>query len=82
MRLFLFGPNSSGLLQDTREPTAGAYRVDLSVHDRRSRTYVWRGTATICRCGQGLLASSRAMVPALVEAIGRSVGPPSTASKY
>jgi hypothetical protein len=77
MRLFLFGPNSSGVLQDSREPTAGEFRVSLSLHDRRTRGYVWRGTATTCRCGQGMLASSRAMVAALVEAIGRSVAPKS-----
>jgi hypothetical protein len=75
MRLFLFGTNSSGLLQDRSEPTAGEYRVSLSVHDRRTRGYLWRGTATTCQCGQGILASSREMVPALVAAIGRSVAP-------
>jgi hypothetical protein len=84
MRLFLFGPNSSGLLQESRKPTAGEYRVSLSVHDRGTHGYLWRGVATVCRCGQGILASSRALVPALVAAIGRSVGPEaavSTASK-
>lgn len=80
MRLFLFGPNSSGLLQDGRKPTAGEYRISLSVHDRWTRGYLWRGMATACQCGQGMLASSREMVPVLVEAIGRSVRPESTAS--
>jgi hypothetical protein len=75
MRLFLIGPNSSGLLQDSREPTAGEYRISLSIHDRRAHGYLWRGLATTCQCGQGMLASSRAMVAALIEAIGRSVGP-------
>ena len=77
MRLFLLGPNSSGLLQDSRDPTAGDYRIDLSVH-----AYVWRGAATTCRCGQSMLASTRQIVPALVEAIGSTVGPQSTASRY
>jgi hypothetical protein len=78
MRLFLFGTNSSGLLQDRSTPTAGEYRVSLAVHDRRTRGYLWRGMATTCQCGQGILSSSREMVPALVEAIGRSVVPQAT----
>jgi hypothetical protein len=80
MRLFLLGPNSSGLLQESRSPAAGDYRIFLSIHDRRTLRYVWRGTATACRCGAGALASSRTMVPALVEAIGRNVGPQAVAS--
>jgi len=32
--------------------------------------------AATCRCGQGMLASSREMVPALIECIGLTVGPP------
>jgi hypothetical protein len=77
MRVFLFGTNSSGLLQDSRKPTAGEYRISLSIHDRRAHGYLWRGVATTCQCGQGMVASSRAMVTALIEAIGRSIGPES-----
>jgi hypothetical protein len=75
MRLFLLGPNSSGLLQDSRRASAADYRIALSVHDRRTQRYVWRGLAAICRCGQSVRAASRAAVPTLVEAIGYSVGP-------
>ena len=75
MRVFLFGPNSSGLLQDNHKPTVGEYRISLSIHDRRAHGYLWRGVATTCQCGQGMAASSRAMVTALIEAIGRSIGP-------
>lgn len=80
MRLFLFGPNSSGLLQESRRPASGDYRIFLSIHDRRTLRYVWRATATACRCGDGALASSRAMVPALIDAIGRNVGPQAVVS--
>lgn len=76
LRFFLFGTNSSGLLQESPEPAPGDFRISLSIHDQRLPGYLWRGVATTCRCGQGMVASSREMVPALVESIGQTVGPP------
>lgn len=80
LRFLLFGPNSSGLLQDKTKPAPGDYRISLSIHDQRMPGYLWRGVAATCRCGQGMLVSSREMVPALVESIGLTVGPPATES--
>lgn len=51
LRFFLFGTNSSGLLQDSPESAPGDYRITMSVHDRRTGGFLWRGLATVCRCG-------------------------------
>jgi hypothetical protein len=82
MRLYLFGRNSSGVLQESPRADAGEYRILLSIHDRRMRTrgYLWRGTASTCRCGQGAVAASRSLVPELVAAIGRTTGEDSVQS--
>jgi len=74
LRFFLFGTNSSGLLQDSPEPAPDDYRISLSIYDQRTSGYLWRGVGVICRCGQGVQASSREIVPALADSIGRTVG--------
>jgi len=75
MRFKLIGANSSGLLQESSELLAEDYRILLSVQDRRSDKYLWRGVANICQCGEGILAASRRIVPDLSGAIGRTMGP-------
>lgn len=75
MRFKLVGTNSSGLLQDSPEPLAEDYQISLSVSDRRTDEYLWRGVANVCQCGQGILAASRQVAPELADAIGRTTGP-------
>jgi hypothetical protein len=75
MRFKLIGTNSSGLLQETPESSAEDYQILLSVQDRRTDKYLWRGVAHICQCGEGILAASRQSVPDLAGAIGRTMGP-------
>jgi len=75
MRLFLLGRNSSGVLQEDPQPTAGEYRIVLTIHDRRHpQGYLWRALATACRCGTGTTAALKDLIPALVKTIGRKVG--------
>jgi hypothetical protein len=82
MRLFLLGRNSSGVLQQDPEATAGEYRVVLTIHDRRHpQGYLWRARATACQCGLGATAAWHDMVPALVKTIGRNAGAQPVAPK-
>lgn len=75
MRLFLFGRNSSGVLQEDSKSSAGDYRLVLTIHDRRHpQGYLWRAQATTCQCGMGATAALQDMVPALVNTIGRNAG--------
>jgi hypothetical protein len=75
LRFKLIGTNSSGLLQEKADPAAEDYQITLSIRDRRTDRYLWRGLANICQCGEGILTATRHMAPELAGAIGRTMGP-------
>jgi hypothetical protein len=74
----LFSSNGNSLL-NPQQPIGSAdrlYRISLSVYDRASGLYVWRGSIMRNDPELDVGKASNEMVSALIASLGRTVGPP------
>ena len=74
----LFSSNGNSLLhpQQTIGPADRLYRISLSVYNRASGLYVWRGSVMRNDPELDVSKASNEMVSALIAALGRTVQPP------
>ena len=75
-RLFSTSQNS---LLNPQQPIGSAdriYRINVSVYDRQSGLYVWRGSATRSDPNLDTAQASNEMIAALIGAVGKSVTAP------
>ena len=73
----LFSTNQNSLLNPQR-PIGSAdriYRINVSVYDRKSGLYVWRGSATRNDPNMDVSQASDEMIAALIGAVGKTVQP-------
>ena len=73
----LFSTNQNSLLNPQR-PIGSAdrvYRINLSVYDRASGLYVWRGNAMRNDPNLDVAQASNEMIAALIAAVGKTVQP-------
>jgi hypothetical protein len=74
-RLFSTSQNS---LLNPQQPIGSAdriYRINVSVYDRNSGLYVWRGTAMRNDPNLDVAQASNEMISALIGAVGKTVAP-------
>ena len=75
-RLFSTSQNS---LLNPQQPIGSAdrtYRINVSIYDRNSGLYVWRGTAMRNDPNLDVDQASNEMIGALIGAVGKTVSPP------
>ena len=73
----LFSTNQNSLLNPQR-PIGSAdriYRISVSVYDRKSGLYVWRGSAMRNDPNMDITQASNEMIAALMGAVGKTVKP-------
>jgi hypothetical protein len=74
-RLFSTSQNS---LLNPQQPVGSAdrlYRINVSIYDRQSGLYVWRGTAMRSDPNLDVTQASNEMISALIGAVGKNVAP-------
>jgi hypothetical protein len=74
-RLFSTSQNS---LLNPQQPIGSAdrtYRINVSIYDRQSGLYVWRGSAMRSDPNLDLTQASNEMISALIGAVGKTIGP-------
>lgn len=74
-RLFSTSQNS---LLNPQQPIGSAertYRINLSVYDRQTGLYVWRGTATRSDPNLEVAQANNEMIGALIASVGQTVAP-------
>jgi hypothetical protein len=78
VRARLFSTSQNSLLnpQETISPAERTYRINLSIYDRQSGLYVWRGSAMRNDPNTDVSQASNEMITALIGAVGKSVKPP------
>ena len=73
----LFSTSQNSLLNPQRPIGSSdrTYRISLSIYDRQSGLYVWRGSATRSDPNLDVTQASNEMISALIGAVGKSVTP-------
>jgi hypothetical protein len=77
IRARLFSTSQNSLLNPQR-PIGSAdrtYRINVSVYDRQSGLYVWRGSAMRNDPNLDVSQASNVMITALISAIGKTIAP-------
>jgi hypothetical protein len=77
VRARLFSTSQNSLLnpQQTIASAERTYRINISVYDRQSGLYVWRGTATRNDPNLEVTQASTEMITGLIGAVGQTVQP-------
>jgi len=77
MQARLFSTSQNSLLNPQRPIGSSdrTYRINVSVYDRKSGLYVWRGSATRSDPNLDVDQASNEMIGALIGAVGRTVQP-------
>ena len=74
-RLFSTSQNSLLNPQQPIGPADRTYRINVSIYDRQSGLYVWRGSAIRSDPNLDVTQASNEMISALIGAVGKTIAP-------